>query len=736
MESSEQLSLLEITYDSSEQTFHLRNRVVSYVMYLEEGKFLAHQYWGKRLNKVHAKRAYPRMNRAFAPNPTNIQNFSLDLLPQEYPGTDTGDYREPAYIYTDERRGRANRLEFVGYRISEGKQPLIGLPYTYVREEAQGKTLEVDLRDTITGMEATLSYTILRDQPIVTRSVRFKNSSREELKLERALSMSMDFSDGDYELLQLPGAWARERELVRSPLVRGIHTLDSKRGTTSHSYQPFVALVRKETNEEAGEVFGFHFVYSGEFLANIEVDAYEQVRIQIGISPTHFEWSLLPGETFQTPEVVLVYSSQGLNGMSQGLHRLYQHHLMRGRYQHLERPILVNNWEGTYFDFTEDKILEMAESAAQLGIELFVLDDGWFGKRDSDTSSLGDWFVHAGKLPKGLKYLSECIQAKGMKFGLWFEPEMISEDSELYRRHPDWCLHTPGRPRSQGRNQYVLDFSRKDVRRNILQQIKTILDEVPIDYIKWDYNRNMTELGSGATDVLPGEVAHRYILGLYEVLEELVTSYPEILFESCSGGGGRYDPGMLYYMPQTWTSDNTDAVARLKIQYATSLLFPISSMGAHVSAVPNHQVNRHTSLAMRGNVAMSGNLGYELDLTQLSSTEKRELAEQINFYKEYRSLIQYGDFYRILNPFEHQNQASWIFVDQKKDTAIFFYFQILDQANKPYPLIKLAGLNPDHCYQLEDGRIFGGDELMYQGIYLNADLIGDFQSQRIVISRC
>lgn len=731
-----QKSNLQIEYNPTEQTFHLSNRIVSYVMHVEEDKFLAHQYWGKRLSKVYAKRSYLQANRAFAPTPTSLPNLSLGLLPQEYPGTDTGDYREPAYSYSDEQGWRANRLEFAGYRISEGKPSLPGLPHTYVLEDNQAKSLEVDLRDAVTGMEATLRYTIFRDQPILTRSICFQNSGNEELMLERALSMSLDFPDADYELLQLPGAWAREREMIRSPLVRGIHTLDSKRGTTSHTYQPFVALTRKAANEVAGEVFGFHFVYSGEFVANVEVSPYAQTRVQMGISPTHFEWTLLPGETFQTPEVIMVYSSEGINGMSLGLHQLYQHHLVRGDHQYRERPILINNWEGTYFDFTEDKILEIAESASQLGIELFVLDDGWFGNRDSDMSSLGDWFVHERKLPSGLRQLSESIRAKGMKFGLWFEPEMISEDSELYRSHPHWCLHTPRRPRSQGRNQYVLDFSREEVRCNILQQMKTILDEVPIDYIKWDYNRNMTELGSGAANALPGEVAHRYMLGLYEMLEELVTDYPHILFESCSGGGGRYDPGMLYYMPQTWASDNTDAVARLEIQYATSLLFPISSMGAHVSAVPNHQVNRHTSLTMRGNVAMSGNLGYELDLTQTTEAEKRELAEQIKFYKEYRSLIQFGDFYRILSPFANQNRTAWLFVDQQKETALFFYFQILEKANKPYTLIKLNGLNPDYCYQLEDGRIFGGDELMYHGFYLTEDLYGDFQSLRIVISRC
>lgn len=669
------------------------------------------------------------------PNPEHISHreFSLAVLPQEFPGTDVGDDRESAYTYVDEEGWRANLLEYKSYTISEGKKKLVGLPHTYVTEEVQAKTLEIELVDSVTGMEVILQYTIFADLPAITRSVCFKNTSETSLKLDKALSMSVDFPDSEFDLIQLPGAWGRERDIVRSPIARGVHKVDSKRGTTSHTYQPFMALAREETNEQSGEVYGIHFVYSGEFVGNVEVDAYAQTRVQMGINPEHFQWTLNPGDTFQTPEVVMVYSDEGLNGMSQAFHKLYQNHLIRGEHQYKERPVLINNWEGTYFDFNEEKILEIADSASKLGVELFVLDDGWFGKRDDDYTSLGDWFVYEEKLPNGLKALSDAVHNKGMKFGLWFEPEMISEDSELYRKHPDWAIHTPGRTKSRGRSQLVLDFSRKEVRDNILKQIKAILNEVPIDYIKWDYNRNMTELGSAASGTAPGEVAHRYMLGLYEVLEDLVTSYPNVLFESCSGGGGRYDPGMLYYMPQTWTSDNTDAAARLEIQFGTSMIMPISSMGAHVSAVPNHQVNRYTSLEMRGDVAMSGNLGYELDVTKLSNKEKEEVKEQIAFYKQHRSLIQFGDFHRILSPFDGENHTAWIFVDKDKEEAIYYYFQIMDKANKPSKRIKMVGLDPTKAYQLEDGRIFGGDELMHRGIYLDPELVGDYQSRRIVL---
>jgi len=715
-----------IQYSEKNKTFHLSNDIISYVIAIEEGKYLTHHYWGKKINEVRSAADYPRRDLSHFANPDHVDHrqFSLGVVPQEYPGADIGDHREYAYKYTDSEGYQANRLEYKEYSILQGKKSLDGLPNTYVTSDRQAETLEITLEDTITGMQTILSYTIFNDQPVITRSAKFKNTSKSKISLNRALSMSTDFWDSDYDLIQLPGAWGRERDVVRTPIVRGIHTIDSKRGTTSHTYQPFIGLAKPETTEASGEVFGFHFVYSGEFIGNVEVDAFNQTRVQMGINPEHFEWKLAPEETFQTPEVVMVYSDEGLNGMSQSFHNLYQNNLIRGKHQHRERPVLINNWEGTYFDFTEEKILEMADISSDLGIELFVLDDGWFGKRNNDDSSLGDWYVDKEKLPNGLKYLSEKIQEKGMKFGLWFEPEMISEDSDLYREHPDWNIHTPKRPQSRGRNQLVIDFSRKEVRENILEQMKKILDEVPIDYIKWDYNRNMTEL-------ISGDMTHRYMLGLYEVMEELVTTYPDILFESCSGGGGRYDPGMLYYMPQTWTSDNTDAAARLEIQYGTTMTMPVSSMGAHVSDIPNHQVNRKTSLKMRGDVAMSGNLGYELDVTKLSDKNKDIVKEQIEFYKKHRKLIQFGDFYRILSPFEGTNQTAWIFIDENKAEAIYSYFQIMDKANKANARLKFTGLNPNKMYKLDDGRVFGGDELMYRGIFLDPDLKGDYQSVQI-----
>jgi alpha-galactosidase len=489
-----------------------------------------------------------------------------------------------------------------------------------------------------------------------------------------------------------------------------------------------MALVRKETDECHGEVFAFNFVYSGNFLGLVEVDQFQQTRVNMGINPFDFSWLLMPGDSFQAPEVVMVYADKGFNDMSNTFHKLYRTRLCRGDFRDKERPILINNWEATYFDFNENKIMEIAEQSKELGIELFVLDDGWFGKRDDDFTSLGDWVVDKDKLPNGMKHLAEKVEAMDMQFGLWFEPEMISEESDLYRKHPDWCIHVPGRGRSTGRSQLILDLSREEVCQNIIDQLTGILSNAPISYVKWDMNRHMTEIGSAA---LPAnrqrETAHRYMLGLYKIMEELTTAFPHILFESCSGGGGRFDPGMLYYMPQVWTSDNTDAISRLKIQYGTSLVYPISTMGAHVSAVPNHQVHRTTTLKTRGHVAMSGNFGYELDVTKLKESERKQVFQQTAFYKKNRALIQFGDFYRLKSPF-NGNDAAWIFVSPNKEEAVFVYVTILAEPAPPFKKVKLAGLDESKSYHIEEiNHDYNGDELMNIG--LNIPLLeGDFQS--------
>ncbi|WP_044748107.1 alpha-galactosidase [Bacillus alveayuensis] len=718
-----------IIYNDATKTFHLQAKDMSYVMQIVRSGYLAHLYWGKKIREANMSRKLQFLDRAFSPNPEpSDRTFSLDTLPQEYPAYGNTDFRTPAYQVQLENGTTISDLRYQSHRIFKGKPKLEGLPATYVENEDEAESLEIVLRDDVSGLKVVLLYTVYENLNVITRSVRFENKGEQTIKLLRALSMNVDFFHADYELLHLSGAWARERYIERRPLVVGTQSIESRRGASSHQHNPFIALLEKGAGEYHGEVYGFSLVYSGNFIAQVEVDQYKTARISLGINPFDFTWLLEPGESFQTPEVVMVYSSNGLNDMSNTYHKLYRTRLARGKYRDQERPILINNWEATYFHFNEEKILQIAEAGKELGIELFVLDDGWFDKRDDDKSSLGDWFVDKKKLPNGLDGLASKVCDMGIKFGLWFEPEMISVDSELYRKHPDWCLHVPNRPRSEGRNQLILDYSRKEVCDYVIKVVSDILKSAPISYVKWDMNRHMTEIGSAA---LPPEqqreTAHRYMLGLYRVMEEITSAFPDVLFESCSGGGGRFDPGILYYMPQTWTSDNTDAISRLKIQYGTSLVYPISAMGAHVSAVPNHQVHRVTSLDIRGNVAMSGNFGYELDLTKLSEEEKAIIKEQVAFYKDIRRLVQFGTFYRILSPFEG-NETAWMFVSEDKSEAFVAYFRILAEANAPLSSIRLKGLDPNKNYQLLENReVYGGDELMYMGLNI-PELHGDYVS--------
>lgn len=720
---------MSIIYNESNRIFHLQAKDTSYVLQVLERGYVAHLYWGRKVKTSNLSHLLQFKERAFSPNPYPYDlSLSLDTLPQEYPAYGNTDFRSPAYQIQLENGSTISDLRYKSHKILKGKPQLKGLPATYIESEDEAETLQLELVDTVTGLEVILSYTVYEQFNAITRSVLFMNKGNQPLKILRALSMSVDFSDANFDFMQLSGAWARERHIKRRPLVSGSQSVESRRGTSSHQQNPFIALLRRDTNEDYGEVYGFNLVYSGNFLAQAEVDQYDNTRVSIGINPFDFTWILGPGEEFQTPEVVLVYSDSGIGKMSRTYHKLYRSRLCRGQYRDRVRPILINNWEATYFDFNAEKIESIAKSAKELGIELFVLDDGWFGKRDRDNCSLGDWFVNRKKFPEGLEDIVKKVNDMGMQFGLWFEPEMISADSDLYRAHPDWCLHVPNRPCSEGRNQLVLDLSRKEVCDAIIKMVSDILSSAPITYVKWDMNRHLTEIGSAS---LPAEkqreTAHRYVLGLYRIMDEITRAFPHILFESCSGGGGRFDPGILYYMPQTWTSDNTDAVSRLYIQYGTSIVYPVSTMGAHVSAVPNHQVHRNTSLEMRGNVAMSGNFGYELDLTKLTEEEKGIVKKQVAYYKDIRHLVQFGEFYRLISPFEG-NEAAWMFVSEDQTEALVAYFNILAQPNPPMKKLRLKGLNPVINYRLMDtDKIYGGDELMFIGLNI-PELKGDFQS--------
>ena len=713
-----------------DRTFHLTSRNTSYVFCVLPSGQPVHLHWGHRLRRARLDHLISRTFRPFSPSPDFVTgNVSLDALPQEYPSWGNSDFRSPGLEVSGHDGDMLLQLTYHSHRIFPGKRDLEGLPATYVEADTEAETLELELRDEKTQLIVTLQYTVFEQLDAITRSVHFRNGGTEPMQLGRVLSASVDLPHAEFDWLQLNGAWAREGHLCRTGLHHGIQATESRRGASGHQQNPFIAILSKGATEDTGEVRALSCLYSGNFLAQAEVDSFGSTRVQIGINPFNFSWNLEPGKTFQTPEAVLVFSDQGLGGMSRIYHRLYRTRLCRGTWRDLPRPILLNNWEATGCDFTAEKITAIATEGRKLGIELFVLDDGWFGNRNDDKSSLGDWFVNAEKLPDGLGALAEGIAEHGMRFGLWFEPEMVSPDSDLFRAHPDWCLQIPERPCSLLRNQLVLDLSRDEVCEAVIGMVSKVLRSAPISYVKWDMNRHMSEVGSAK---LPPEhqreVAHRYMLGLYRILERITSEFPEILFEGCSGGGGRFDPGMLYYMPQTWTSDNSDAISRLKIQYGTSLVYPLSAMGAHVTDVPNHATLRTTPLETRGLVAMSGNFGYELDVTKFDEQERKVVAEQVELYKEIRVLVQTGDFYRLRNPFE-SNQAAWIIVNANRTEAIAFHFTILCEANSPEPILRLAGLDPQLDYRMEEtGEVYGGDELMHVGLRLTG-YVGDFRGR-------
>ena len=740
--------VMAIIYNQETGEFHLYNDGISYIMKILRNGQMGQLYFGK---KVPAEQSYSYLEEhtkrsTLSEVYENQYGFSLEQIRQEYPSYGTTDYRLPAVEIAQENGSRITNFTYVSHRIYAGKPGLPGLPATYVEKDQEADTLEILLRDELIGVEMTLLYTIFTEENAVARSVKFRNYKNEKLQIETAMSLSLDLPDADYDWIQFSGAWSRERHVKERRLQQGVQSVGSLRGASSHIHNPFVVLKRPTADEFQGEVMGFSLVYSGNFLVQAEVDTFNVTRMMLGIHPQEFSWCLKPGEEFQTPEAVLVYSDRGLNGMSQTFHRLYRTRLARGEWRDKVRPILINNWEATYFDFTEEKLLEIAQTAKEDGVELFVLDDGWFSTRRNDTSGLGDWWENRDLLPEGIKGLSEKIEALGMKFGLWFELEMVNKDSELYRKHPDWILAAPGRSQSHGRTQYVLDFSRKEVVDAIYNMTEKVLSGAKVSYIKWDMNRYITECYSAAYPAeQQGEIFHRYILGVYDLYERLIQAFPHILFESCASGGGRFDAGMLYYAPQAWTSDDSDAAERLKIQYGTSFSYPVSSMGAHVSVTPNHQLARMTPLKFRGDVAAFGAFGYELDLSRLSETERRRVREQIAFVKKYRELIQHGTFFRLSSPFQG-NITAWMVVSEDKKQAIVAIYKVLNDVNCEFRRMRLHGLGDGMLYHIrEDGQDRGaryGAELMRAGLVSSdasasevqvKDNPGDFYSRIFIL---
>lgn len=655
-------------------------------------------------------------------------NLSLEHLKLEYPVYGTGDMRNPALDIRAKNGSRLLDLRYVSHEILSGKPVKKGLPGVYCEKEDEAETLILKLKDEKTGLCVKLFYTVTNIAPSLIRYAEAVNESEDTILLETAMSASVDLPDADHDLITLSGAWSRERSVKRNPLHEGVQAVGSMRGISSGNFNPFIALARKNTTELSGEVIGFSLVYSGNFLAETYCDTYHTVRIRLGIHPETFEWHLKPGECFTTPEAVIVYSDQGFNGMSQTYHVLYSKRLVRGYWREKQRPILVNNWEGTYFSFDEEKLLKIAACARELGIEMFVLDDGWFRNRNSDLSGLGDWIVDRDKFPLGLGHFVKSVHDMGLLCGLWIEPEMVNPGTDLFEQHPEWIIHEEGRDMHPGRHQYILDYSNPDVVNAVFEKLKAVLDEAPVDYIKWDMNRSMSDVYS-MTLKHQGELGHRYVLGVYSLYEKLIAAYPKILFESCSSGGSRFDPGMLYYAPQCWTSDDTDAGERQKIQYGTSFVYPLSSMGAHVSAVPNHQLHRTISLATRANTAYFGAFGYELDLTKMSEAEKEEVKKQILFMKEHRDLLQYGTFWRFKSPFE-TNECVWMSVSKDRKEAVAAYYRRSQEVNTGFRRIALAGLDPDGIYTVNDEpREYYGDELMNAGLLLSDSSSGEMQSE-------
>ena len=667
---------MSIIWHQETKQFHLCNKEISYIMCVQPTGELGQLYFGSRINdKKDMTYLLIRDIKAMIAGMPEDETYSMELNRQEYPSFGTTDLRNPAFEIKFHDGSTVSNFIYDSHDIYKGKRPLEGLPATYADEE-EVESIDIVMKDTLSGVSLILTYSIWDDFPVITRNVRFVNTSDQKIELGKALSLCLDLPDHNYEWMQFSGAWGRERMPVVKKLEAGTTLIESRRGHSSPNHNPFVILKRTSADEFIGEAIAFSFIYSGNFIASAEVDVYDRLRFMMGIHPDRFCWPLESGESFTAPEVVMARSEAGLNGVSNVLHKLYMSHLVRGKGRNSVRPILLNNWEATFMDFDRESILKIAAKAKEAGAELFVLDDGWFGARDDDHAGLGDWVANPKKLPEGIAGLARDVNDLGLEFGFWIEPEMVNADSDMYRNHPDWILSVPGRDRSLGRHQMVLDFSREEVVDNLYEQLYAVLKDAPVSYIKWDMNRSITECFSIGTDPdRQGMVYHKYILGVYRLYERLRAAFPNILFESCSSGGARYDAGMLYYAPQTWCSDDTDAGERMKIQYGTSYAYPISSIGAHVSASPNQQTGRSTSIETRANVAYFGTFGYELDLNHVSDEEFELVKKQICFMKKYREVIQLGTFYRLASPFESDTMG-WIAVSDDKNTAILGCYQL------------------------------------------------------------
>ncbi len=726
---------MAITYHEKSKSFKLDTKDSSYVIGIADAEqFVGHAYYGKKLGDDDVTYLLRTGEAPFTPDQNSRDRLSfLDCFPMEYPTGGVGDFRESAIVVRDGGGHRALQLTLNDFTIYNGKKALAGLPATWGNEE-DTQTLELELTDAVLQIKAVLSYSVFEGIDAVVRSVRLINEGKDSVFIERIMSASFDIDNREYDKIMLHGSWARERGIDRTPVNYGVQSMSSLRGESGHQQHPFMALLEKTATQDAGEVYGINLIYSGNFLTLAERGQFDNIRLMTGINPEGFEWKLNPGESFQSPEAVMVYSAEGLGGMSRAFHDLYREHLIRGKYRDKKRPILINNWEATYFDFNTEKILAIAKEASGLGIEMLVMDDGWFGNRCDDNRALGDWEVNEEKLKGGLKNLVEEVNKLGMKFGIWFEPEMISPDSDLYRAHPDWAIQIPGRTGGLARNQYVLDMSREEIQDYLFDKMAAVLNSANIEYVKWDMNRPLSDIGSAALAAdCQGELFHRYVLGVYRLQERLVTAFPDLLLENCSGGGARFDAGMLYYGPQIWCSDDTDAIERLTIQEGTALIYPLSAMGAHVSDCPNHTVGRTTPFETRGYVALAGTFGYELDVTKIPSEDRNMIPDQVGMYHKYNDLVRTGDYYRIASYQENRMYDCYMVVAKDKSEALVTYVQVLGRASSHSRRILLKGLEADKEYRIEGKeRTYLGSTLMQAGILIE-NLWGDFKGKLIHI---
>lgn len=719
---------MAITFNETTRIFTLTTTHTTYQMQADAQGYLLHLYYGARTaGEMDYLLNYG--DRGFSGNPNSAgsdRTYSLDALPQEYPSLGTGDFRNYALNIENADGSQCCNPVYITHEIAAGKYTLKGLPFVRA-EENEAETLKIILEDPVTKVELHLLYGVLEKEDIITRSVIIKNAGKAPVTVKKAQSACLDFLHGDYDLIKFYGRHAMERNMERMPVSHESTRIGSRRGTSSHQYNPGVILAGKNTNEDSGSCYGMLFVYSGNFLVEAEKDQYDQTRIQMGLTDELFAYPLEAGAEFTAPEVILSYTNKGLSRLSQQYHHCIMNHICQGKYVHANRPVLINSWEAAYFDFTGDTIVELAKEAKALGIDMVVMDDGWFGKRNDDNSSLGDWYVNEEKLGGTLTKLIERVNAEGVKFGIWIEPEMVSEDSDLYREHPDWAITIPGRKPVRSRNQLVLDFSRKEVRDEIFKRICAVLDQGNVEYIKWDMNRSLA-------DIYAPNVTYDYVLGVYDFLEKLTNRYPDILIEGCSGGGGRFDAGMLYYTPQIWCSDNTDAINRTRIQYGTSFFYPVAAMGSHVSAVPNHQTGRVTSMHTRGVAAMSGTFGYELNPALLNAKEKAEIRAQLAQYREYQELIREGDYYRLSNPFQ-DNFAAWMVVSDDRSKALVSVIRLTAEANPPAAYVTLKGMEEDAFYREKTtGKVYPGAALMEAGILLPA-AVSEYEAYQIELER-